>query len=226
MIRGKADFYEKLWAGLELLSALLLVAAGWLIGPLIPGQPILGRGIGIVLGFLAGWLLPSLIFGLPVFELRWRIDDTETKGAASVDIRARVLDKTISADDFEFYFKVVLRAKYSSFAGWRLLKKAKRRGVQVVVQFRPIGVTSVKAQRPIEGSVLEQGDTAPTIRLDVVDTDHETEQTQFVGSFVPGLNRSSTDSIDIRADILDPKTGKSFRWARVEVGTTNITIRK
>jgi hypothetical protein len=226
VIRGKADFYTKLWAGLELLSALALIGAGWLFGSLFPGHPIIARGVGVGLGFVAGWLLPSLVFGRPVFELHWRIDDIETSGTASVDVRKRQPDDTLSRDDVELYFKVVLRAKYSSFAAWRLLRKAQRRGVQVLVHFRPVGVASVKSQRPIEGSSVETGDTKPIIRLDVIDTDHDTEQTQFVGSIVPGANRSTTDSIDIRAEIYDPETGESFRWARVDVGTSNITIRK
>lgn len=218
MIRSRADLLAKAWAALELAMALLLVWGGAVVGPAVVGQPLLGRVAGIGIGFLLGVILPSLVFGLPTFELRWNVDERDVSGKAFVDIRGRAVPAVP--------FTVVLHGKYQSLLGWILLRRAKLAGTYVCVEFRPVGAARLTTRQWNAGSSLHSGTTEPEVRLTVIDDDHDSDQTMFVGSILPGSVPGTGDEISVRAELRRHLAHTKVWWAPVDSKMQSLTVRK
>jgi hypothetical protein len=218
VIRSRAELIAKSWAALELAMALLLVWGGSVVGPVVVGQPLLGRVVGIILGFLLGVILPALVFGLPTLELKWNIDERDVSGKAFVDLRLRAVPAVP--------FTVVLHGKHQSLLGWVLLHRAKSKGMYVSVEFRPVGAARLTARQWNAGSSLHNPTTEPEVRLDVIDDDHDSDQTMFVGNILPGSVPGTGDNISVRAELRRPVAHTKVWWGLVVSSMQSLTVRK
>lgn len=218
MIRSLDDLKSNGWSTLEFLLALGLLWAGNAIGSALPGHAFLTEAIGSVVGFFAGALLPSLILGRPTLELRWRIDDLPASGTVAVDLRHR--------QDPEVYFVADLHATYSSVFGRHFLRRAVKKGVVVVVEFRPLAVIRVKEQQQNVGSQLVGTPATPVLHLSVIDHHHDRDQTRFTGSIVPGGSTASVEDVGVNVDARLADGVTTIWWAHVITTTGCISVRK
>ena len=180
MIRSRDEFYERLFAGLQLLASLLIFNIGLWFNSLLPGKEFAWELIAIVLSFLAAWLLPSFLFGRPTLHVKWRLEGAEYEGGNPL-IDLRTPDPAYNGANVNFETRLV--ASYRSVLGYVILRRLTKQGTVVLLKPAPPGIVRFKKQNAQAASIQGLVNNR-YLQFELTKPKHETEQSRFTGSFL------------------------------------------